>query len=318
MFADNNPKPLSVKVKAGSDSIQGTVLLALPDGWKSVPETIDFKLSQQGEEQTVSFQIYPPEKPGEGKVRALAQVDGKLHIYGLVDISYDHIPRQRLFPEAIVKVVKLDIVTKQEKVGYVMGAGDAIPEYLRQVGYQVNVLSENDLVPDKLKDFSAIILGVRALNTVDRLKYTMPSLLKYVETGGNLIVQYNTSSRLATDQFAPYPIKISRDRVSVEEAPVTILNPEHALMNSPNKIGADDFEGWVQERGLYFPNEWDDKYTALLSSQDPGEDPKKGGLLVAKYGKGHYIYTGYSWFRELPAGVPGAYRIFANLISAGK
>ncbi|MGI9542619.1 MAG: PIG-L family deacetylase [Cyclobacteriaceae bacterium] len=318
MFANATPKALSVVIKAGKDSISGDVTLSLPDGWKSEPEDIGFTLLQQGAEQTATFNIYAPEKPGEGNIEAVAHIDGRSYDYGLVDISYDHIPRQRIFPQARLKVVKLDIEKKGEQVGYIMGAGDAIPESLRQIDYQVDILDEENLSQQELQSYDAIILGVRALNTIDRLKYEMPKLLEYVKMGGNLIVQYNTSSRLVTDNFAPYPIKVSRDRVAVEEAPVAILEPEHPLLNAPNKITQDDFKGWVQERGLYFPNEWDAKYTALLSSQDPGEDPKNGGLLVAKYGKGHYIYTGYSWFRELPAGVPGAYRIFANLISAGK
>ena len=174
------------------------------------------------------------------------------------------------------------------------------------------------MAPENLARFDAIILGVRAFNTDDRLKYYQPRLMEYVENGGTVIVQYNTSHALVTPEIGPYPIKLSRDRVTVEEAEVRFLKPEHPVLNTPNKITQADFEGWVQERGLYFPSEWAKEYEAILSSNDPGETPKNGGLLVAKYGKGHYIYTGYSWFRQLPAGVPGAYRIFTNLISIGK
>ena len=171
---------------------------------------------------------------------------------------------------------------------------------------------------ENLKRFDAVILGVRAYNTLDNIRFHQSDLFRYVEEGGTMIVQYNTNHRLKVDEVAPYPLRLSRDRVAVEEAEVRILKPDHPILNSPNKITSADFEGWVQERGLYFPDEWDDHFEALLSSNDPGEPPRDGGLLVAVYGKGYYIYTGYSWFRELPAGVPGAFRIFTNLISAGK
>jgi hypothetical protein len=175
------------------------------------------------------------------------------------------------------------------------------------------------MTPGRLRDFDAVILGVRAYNTVDRMPVYQPILMQYVEEGGTLIVQYNTNRRLQVpmEELAPYPLNVSRDRVTVEEAEVRMLAPEHPVLNTPNKITAKDFEGWVQERGLYFPDEWSDDYTAILSSNDPGEPARDGGLLVAEYGKGHYVYTGYSWFRELPAGVAGAYRLFANLISWG-
>ncbi len=197
-----------------------------------------------------------------------------------------------------------------------MGAGDAIPEALEQIGYQVDLLEDTDITPENLKQYDAVIAGVRAYNTIDRMGFHHQAIMEYVKAGGNYIVQYNTNRGLKSEEQGPYPLKISRDRVTVEEAPVTILEPKHPLMQSPNKITAADFDGWVQERGLYFPNEWDEQYTPLLSCKDPQEEKElKGGLLVADYGKGTFIYTGYSWFRELPAGVPGAYRLFVNLIS---
>jgi hypothetical protein len=153
---------------------------------------------------------------------------------------------------------------------------------------------------------------------VERLRIHQPKLLEYVQNGGTLIVQYNTSGGLVTPNLGPYPLKLSRDRVTVEEAPITFLRPEHPVLNTPNTITKKDFEGWVQERGLYFPGEWSPEYQAILATNDPGEKPLEGGLLVAKYGKGHYIYTGYAWFRQLPAGVPGAYRLFTNMLSIGK
>jgi hypothetical protein len=219
---------------------------------------------------------------------------------------------------ATAKFVRVDLVKKGENVGYIMGAGDEIPASLEQIGYKVSVLENKDITTENLKNFDAIILGIRAYNTVDDLKYHQPKLMEYVKNGGTVIVQYNTSHRLVLEDLAPYPLKLSRDRVAVENAEVRILAPKHPVMNTPNKITSADFENWVQERGLYFPNEWDAAFTPILSANDPGETPKDGGLLVAEYGEGYFIYTGYSWFRELPAGVPGAYRIFTNLISIGK
>ena len=199
-----------------------------------------------------------------------------------------------------------------------MGAGDDIPASLEQIGYDVSLLENKDITPENLGQFDAIILGVRAYNTVSDLKYHQSTLMNYVKEGGTMIVQYNTSFRLVLDSIAPFSLRLSRDRVAVEEAEVRILAPKHEVMNTPNKITTADFENWVQERGLYFPDKWGEEFTPILSANDPNETPKDGGLLIAKYGKGHYIYSGYSWFRELPAGVPGAYRIFTNLISIGK
>ena len=190
--------------------------------------------------------------------------------------------------------------------------------FLRQIGYTVDELTVEDVASKDLQKYDAIILGVRAFNTMDQLKYENEKLFKYTENGGTVIVQYLTSGGMVTDKIAPYPIKIGRDRVTVEEAPVRFLDEKSEVLSYPNKITEKDFEGWVQERGLYFASEWDDHFKPVLSSNDPGEEPLSGGLLVAQYGKGYYVYTGYSWFRELPAGVPGAYRLFTNLISLGK
>ena len=201
-----------------------------------------------------------------------------------------------------------------------MGAGDDVPASLRQMGCNVTLLADADLEPANLKRFDAVVMGVRAYNTKDGLAFHQQALLDYVQQGGTLIVQYNTNFEFVVDaaSLAPYPIKISRGRVTDEVCEVRTIAPEHPVLNTPNKITADDFSGWVQERGLYFPSEWDTNFTAPLSMNDPGEKPADGSLLVASYGKGHYVYTGISFFRELPAGVPGAYRLFANLLSLGK
>src|SRR6185369_15458005 len=203
-----------------------------------------------------------------------------------------------------------------ESVGYVMGSGDQVPDALRQIGYKVTLLSDDDLESGSLARFDAIVIGVRAYNTRPRLRVLQPRLLDYVRAGGTMVAQYNTPDTTLDAEIGPWPFRISRDRVTVEEAPVRLLKPQHPLLTRPNRIGEGDFAGWIQERGLNFPNTWDPQYETVLSSNDPGEPPRDGGLLVARYGKGIFIDTSYDWFRELPAGVPGAFRLFANLVSA--
>jgi hypothetical protein len=218
-------------------------------------------------------------------------------------------------PAAEARLVRADIKTAGHEIGYLPGAGDDIPQSLRQIGYNVKVLEAGDLTPEKLSGLDAVVLGIRAYNTQDRIADIQNKLLAYAQAGGVVVVQYNTTAEIKTKDIGPFPLEISRDRVTDENAEVRILAPDSPVMNVPNKITADDFKGWVQERGLYFPNKWDPHYTAVLSSNDPGEKPMDGGLLIAKHGDGYFVYTGYSWFRQLPAGVPGAYRLFANLVS---
>jgi hypothetical protein len=251
-------------------------------------------------------------------LRAIVSIDGRDYSFERVRISYPHIGVQTLMPPAEVKLVRADIRKKGDRIGYIPGAGDDVPESLQEIGYSVKILSESDITAKNLAQFSAVVLGIRAYNTQDRIANWLPELFAYVEAGGVVIAQYNTLAELKTEQLGPYPLEISRDRVTDENAEIRILAPNHPLMTTPNKITSKDFEGWVQERGLYFPKKWDAAWTAILSSNDPKEKPLDGGLLVAKVGKGYFIYTSYSWFRQLPAGVPGAYRLFANMLSLGK
>jgi hypothetical protein len=199
-----------------------------------------------------------------------------------------------------------------------MGSGDEVAEGLRHLGYDVALLSDDDLESMDLSRFDAIVAGIRAYNTRQRLAIVQPRLLRYVEEGGTLIVQYNVSRGLVTEEIGPYPFSIGRDRVSEEAAPVTILAPDHQLLNFPNTITQEDFKDWVQERGLYFATRWDDRYETIVASHDAREPDTAGGLLFLRYGDGVFIYSGISWFRQLPAGVPGAYRLFANMVSSGK
>jgi LmbE family N-acetylglucosaminyl deacetylase len=320
IFTGNAPLPVKVVVKSGAPGVSGSLTLCHPEGWRIDPEQQDFSLSLKGEEQTVVFKLYPPDTAALGLISPLAKIGDEACSKGISTIRYDHIPTQTILLNAEAKAAKIDLKKVGGRVAYIMGAGDKIPESLRQIGYTVDVLGERDITVQNLRGYDAVVLGVRAYNTVERMQFDQPKLMEYVEKGGTLIVQYNTNRGLTLpmEEIAPYPLRISRDRVAVEEAEVRLLAPGHEILNFPNKITTKDFEGWVQERGLYFPDEWADEYTPVLSCNDPNEPPRDGGLLVADYGKGHYIYTGYSWFRELPAGVPGAFRIFANMISIGK
>jgi len=318
IYADNQAQEVTVKVMAHTDTISGTLRLELPNGWQATPEQQPFELFLKGEERDFTFNVLPPKDASTGILRTLLSVEGAEYAMGYKLIDYAHIPKQILFPQAEAKVAKLDIQVVGKKVGYIMGAGDAVPEALRQIGFEVDLLSDDDVTVENLAQYDAVIAGVRAYNTNEKLKFHQPKLMEYVRKGGNYIIQYNTSFRLATDELGPFPLKLSRDRVAVEKAPVKFLDAQHPVLQFPNQITQQDFEDWVQERGLYFPNEWSEEYTPIFEMNDPGEDPKQGALLVADYGKGHFLYTGLSFFRELPAGVPGAFRLLANMIAYGK
>jgi len=316
VFPETEPKQINVTVIAGKDNVSGEVTLDLPNEWQIYPERQAFSIEAKGGEFRASFQVMPPAVSSEGYATASVIYNQETYQLGLKEIDYQHIPFQTIFPKSQAKVVKVDLKRKGQFVGYIMGSGDAIPESLEQIGYKVDMLDPNNITAENIGEYDAVIVGIRAFNTIDRMPLIQPELMQYVQGGGTVIVQYNTSMR-GQPAIGPYPFSISRDRVTKEEAEVTILAPEHPLINGPNKITSKDFEGWVQERGLYFPNEWDERYTPILGANDPGEPSRKGGLLVAEYGKGYFVYTGYSWFRELPAGVPGAFRVFANMISLG-
>ncbi|MEO9967781.1 MAG: PIG-L family deacetylase [Reichenbachiella sp.] len=318
VFGNGKSKTINVRCMAGKSNLQGEVSLQIPEGWAVSPASYPFELGDKGAEATYSFELTPPATAHTGEIGAVAKIGGKTFNNSLVRIEYDHIPIQALFPVSKAKVVKVELEKRGSSVGYIVGSGDEIPASLEQIGYEVTLLTNGDITAEKMKAYDAVIVGIRGYNTNDRLKFYQSELMEYVKNGGTMIVQYNTAHQLVTKDLGPYPLKLSRDRVTVEEAEVRILKPDHPVLNYPNKISEADFQDWVQERGLYFPNEWDENYEAILSSNDPGEEPRNGGLLVAKYGEGYYIYSGYSWFRELPAGVSGAYRIFTNMISIGK
>ena len=320
IFADDKSKEIPVTITANKENFNGTVFITYPKGWERNPSKIPISIAKKGGEKTIVFKVTPPKFQSEGYIDVKVVSGDKTFTKELVKIEYRHIPTQSVLMPSRSKIVRLDIKKKGQVIGYIQGAGDNIPTSLRQIGYTVIELKENEISADNLQNFDAVILGIRAYNVNDRTKFYQDELFKYTEKGGTLIVQYNTSRRLKIDKdkVAPYVLELSRDRVVDENAKVTFLKPSHELLNYPNKINTNDFEGWVQERGLYFPNKWGQEFTPLLAMHDKGELPKKGSLLIAQYGKGYFIYTGLSFFRELPAGVPGAYKLFANMLSVGK
>ena len=318
IFASDEAQDIPVHVRAGRDSITGSVTLQHPKGWVVSPAEHVFSLGRKGEEQTLVFKVSPPKQQSEGYLKPLVSMGDSFYNKELVTIDYDHIPYQSVLLPSEAKVARLNIQKKGELIGYIDGAGDAIPESLKQIGYEVATIDPSEINADNLAKYDAIVVGIRAYNTVPELAFKQTELNRYVENGGTLILQYNTSRRLVTENLAPYPLKLSRDRVTDEFSEIQLLAPKHEVLNRPNKITQTDFENWVQERGLYFPNEWDEKFTPILGMNDKDYPLTKGSLLIAEHGKGHYIYTGLSFFRELPAGVPGAYRLFANLLSIGK
>ncbi len=315
IFNGNQSKNIAVKIQAGQDTVSGVLKLITDDNWKVTPQSIPFSLTKKGAEQTVFFQITAPKKAGESIVKSIAIVDSVSYDKEPFTINYEHISKQQVLKPSEAKLIQLSIKTGQEKIAYIMGAGDEVPKSLRQMGYAVTLLKPEEITVENLKFFNVVITGIRAYNTVQALAFKQTILFDFVKEGHNMIVQYNTMDDFVTPNFAPYPLKISKDRVTDENAAVTFLEPNHPILNQPNTITPKDFEGWKQEQGLYYPNEWDKAFIPVLASNDKGETPKKGALLVAKLGKGNYIYTGLSFFRELPEGVSGAYRLMANLIS---
>lgn len=317
VFSTANPKFFEVKVRAGAAKQSGVLKLAVPQGWSYTPAEQSFTLKEAGEEQVVRFSITPSSEPSSGQVGAWAVSGDKTFDAGINQIRYDHILEQISFSKTEVSAIRLDLKTMGTRIGYIMGSGDEVPGCLEQVGYQVDQLTQDQVSAENLAKYDAVIVGIRAFNTLDWLTLKNVELFRYAEKGGTVIVQYNTFGTL-TNELAPKSLKLSRERVTVEDSEVSLLLPEHPVLNRPNKISNSDFTNWVQERGLYFPGEWDSSFEAVLGMADPGEPRRDGSLLVLRHGKGYYVYTGISFFRLLPAGVPGAYRLMANMIALGK
>jgi LmbE family N-acetylglucosaminyl deacetylase len=362
LIARGGPQTITVEVEALTDSLIGELSVSLPEGWtisvedsihtggipddfttkaKSFPSffqlqltttesgsystSVPVPLTMRDQRAAFIFEVIPQKNAQGGKVKfkftgPKGTADRTLH-----EIDHPHIMPQVYYTPAEVKLVPLDVKTTAQRVGYVKGAGDEVPQALEQLGVVVEFIEPSTAKLEELKKYDAIVTGIRAYNATKGMKELHPLLLQYVAEGGTLIVQYNTTPRFAVSgvedfqidpsTLGPHPFKITRDRVTVEEAPPTFLDPKHPLLTTPNVITAKDFEGWVQERGLYFAGDLGDKYTPLIAWNDPGEQALTGGLITCDHGQGRFIYTGISFFRQLPAGVPGAYRLFANLIS---
>ncbi|MGY4537490.1 LmbE family N-acetylglucosaminyl deacetylase [Mucilaginibacter sp. UYNi724] len=320
VYAFNNTQPQTIQVKLKSfTNASGSITLKPVAGWKISPQKIDFTGKNKGDEWTVAFTVSPTDsKTTTAILQADVTVNGKVFSLGLLDIRYNHVPAITIFPPAQAKLVNIDLKTAGKKIGYIAGAGDLIPESLREVGYDVHQLTESEILNSDLSVYDAIVTGVRAYNVNERLTYEQPKLMEYVKNGGNLVVQYNNNNGLVTRNIGPYPFTVVNQRVTEEDAKVTFAEPTSPVLNYPNKITNADFSDWIQERGLYFADNIDSRYSTPLQMNDTGMAPNKGSLIVTNLGKGRFVYTSLAFFRELPAGVPGAYRLFINLLSKPK
>jgi len=330
LFPGGAAKSLGVRLTAGAPSPEGVVRVEVPAGWTVEPASRPFALGAAGSEARVAFQIRPAAAAqhapaaGPGVLHVVAETAGRRLTHEVIRIEHPHIPIQTTLVDADVRLVPLDLATGgAARIGYVPGPGDEVPASLRGAGYDVTLLADEAIAAagaGALARFDAVVVGVRAFNTNERLRAAHAALMAYVEAGGTLVVQYNTNNRIAplTAPLGPWPFDIGQKRVTDETAAVGVLSPRHAALTTPNAIGPRDFEGWVQERGLYFADKWDPRYETPIAMHDPGEAPLAGSLLWARHGKGTFIYTGLAFFRQLPAGVPGAYRLFANLLAAGR
>jgi len=318
MSVSGKPAPVGLRVRAARDAVKGRLTLPVPAGWRVEPDAAPIELSKSGDAVTVWFAVTPPPGAAAASLRPAIEVDGKSWSFAEQIIDYPHLPIQDVLRPAQVRVVPLNAKVPDVLVGYVEGSGDTVADDLRHVGIRVELLDDEALRSGDLSRFHAIVVGIRAYNTRDALRAQHDRLMRYVEDGGTVIVQYNTQSRLGPleGRVGPYPLEVGRGRVTEERAAMTVLAPGHELLTRPNAIGPADFDGWIQERGLYFATTWDPKYTPIFSAADEGEEPLSGGMLFARPGKGRYVFTGLAFFRQLPAGVPGAYRLFLNLIGA--
>src|SRR6266436_5832614 len=318
LFAPGAARPVTVDLTAARARAVGTVRLDAPPAWNVTPASQPFRLAASGAHARFTFTVTAPPQLATAPLGASVEINGQRFNQQRIEVRYDHLPLQLLQPPASAHAVSLELATRGRHVGYLPGAGDDVPAALEQMGYEVTPLTGADLTPERLRGLDAVVIGIRAFNVRTDLAERLPGLFAYVEAGGTVVAQYNTLDGLREGWLAPFQLHLSRDRVTDEHAPVTILAPEHPALTTPNRITAADFEGWVQERGLYFPDQWDERFTPILASGDAGETPLKGGLLVARQGKGYFVYTSLAWFRQLPEAVPGAYRLFANLASLGK
>ena len=304
--------------RVGVSVAGGTISLPLPAGWRTEPASRDIALAKLGDEVTVEFTVSAPANATPIEIAPVLDANGKRWSFREDVIDYPHVPMQVVLQPGTVRLVPLAIALPQGPVGYIAGSGDTIADDLAHVGMSVAAIDDATLRSGDLGRFRAIVVGIRAYNTRPAVRAAHERLMQYVFDGGTLVVQYNTNNRIAplTAPIGPWPFDISQKRVTDETAPVACANLGHPALTTPNRIDGHDFEGWVQERGLYFADKWDPRYETPLAMRDPGEPAAlSGGLLWARHGKGVFVYTGLAFFRQLPAGVPGAYRLFANLLA---
>lgn len=316
VFRNGKPHTINILVKANRAGVKGRLRLNVGSGWTAALSQEQIVLANAGDETIVEVLVTPGEGSSTAELSATLSVDGMVCNQGIRRIEYEHIPAQFALYPARTKLVNVELYKSGNNIGYIAGAGDEIPACLQQVGYKVTILNDDIVAQGNLSAYDAIVTGVRAYNTNPKMQQHYKSLMRYVREGGNLIVQYNTNNRLSSVpvDIGPYPFTITRERVTDEKAAVTFLRPNHAVLHFPNEITKTDFDGWIQERGIYFATDSLGKYTKVLSMADPNEKPLDGSLLIRAYGQGNFVYTGLAFFRELPAGVPGAYRLFANLL----
>lgn len=317
VFTPSETKKIRLVLKANSIISTGEIQVKATEGWRVDPVSQKFSLSKKGDEAIIEVAVTADNTAMSGKIYAFLIIDSVTYSSSIQRVEYDHIPYQFILSSAQSGLFNVDLKKTGNNIAYIPGAGDDVPAALKQIGYNVSILNDEQLVAEDLSKYNAIVTGVRAYNTDDRLQVHHGKLMDYVKNGGNLIVQYNTNSRVGPLQakIGPYPFTISRDRVTDEKAEVKFINEKHPALNFPNKISSKDFEGWIQERGIYFATEADKQYETILQMKDPDEKASDGSLIIAKHGKGNFVYTGLVFFRELPAGVPGAYRLFVNLLS---
>lgn len=317
VFTDVTPKTISITVKANAANTNGKLELKGGAGWNISIKNPEFKLVNKGDEASIEVTIVADKNAKDGQLQASVVINNFSYNKCIKRIEYDHIPYQFILSNADAGLVNIDLKKTGTTIGYIPGAGDDVPSCLKQIGYNVTVLTDELLINGNLSQYNAIVSGVRAYNTNDRLQVHYPKLMEYVNNGGNLIVQYNTNNRIGPVKanIGPYSFTISRDRVTDEKANIVFSNEKHSVLNFPNQITQKDFDGWIQERGIYFATEIDKQYETIFSMKDPNEKASDGSLIIGKYGKGNFVYTGLVFFRELPAGIPGAYRLFVNLLS---
>lgn len=317
VFSDTAPRPLLITVKANKANINGRLRIAAPEGWKVRIKNPSINLEKKDAETTLEATVLNSAGSANGKLSISVIINATAYTKSIRRLNYDHIPAQFVLSDAEASLVNIKLKKRGTNIGYINGAGDDVPAALMQDGYNVTILTDEQLASGNLSKYDAIVTGVRAFNVNDHLMKYHNRFMNYVKNGGNFIVQYNTNNRLGplTADLGPYPFKVSNLRVTDEEASITFLKPEHPALNYPNHISQKDFANWIQERGIYFATDADKHYDAIFAMNDRNEKPLDGSLIVGAYGKGNFVYTGLVFFRQLPAGNPGAYRLFVNLLS---